>query len=151
MTRPSAHPLNFKGTSFSSPPQPVTSKNFLNNKNKHFIHYFTTIIVTTPPLFFLVYFFQKSRRRKKHIYNIFLFHLHLQFFHFIFVSNNPTPTTWALGQTVEKPQALSGFSPREVLRKIRLSRGAQPRGKVWLPEGPPVGKFARQCLRLFHC
>ena len=32
-------------------------------------------------------------------------------------------------------------SPREVRREIRLSRGAQPRGKVGLPEGPTVGNF----------
>ena len=36
-----------------------------------------------------------------------------------------------LGQTVEKPQELAGkICPREVLREIRLSRGAQTRGKV---------------------
>ena len=35
--------------------------------------------------------------------------------------------------------------PREVLEEIRLSRGAQSRGKVWLPEWPPVGKFPDNC------
>ena len=46
------------------------------------------------------------------------------------------------GQTVEKLQELSGkICPREVPREIRLSRGAQPQGKAWLPKGPPVGKF----------
>ena len=34
---------------------------------------------------------------------------------------------------------------------VRLSRGAQPGGKVCLPEGPPVGKFFRKSLRTFHC
>ena len=29
---------------------------------------------------------------------------------------------------------------------IRLSRWAEPRVKVWLPEGPPVGKVSRQSL-----
>ena len=33
---------------------------------------------------------------------------------------------------------------------IRLSPGAQPRGKVWLPQGQPVGKFSRQSLRTFQ-
>ena len=39
----------------------------------------------------------------------------------------------------------------EVTRKIRLSWGAQPWRKVWLPKGPPVGKFSRQTPRTFHC
>ena len=54
-------------------------------------------------------------------------------------------------QTVKSPKGLScKICPREVPRVIRLSREAQPRGKVWLPEGPPAGKFFRQSLRTFH-
>ena len=57
-----------------------------------------------------------------------------------------------LVQTVKSSKGLSGqICPREVPRVIRLSQGAQPRGKVWLPERPPVGKFFRQTLRTFHC
>ena len=33
-----------------------------------------------------------------------------------------------------------------VWKKVRLSRGAQTQGKVWLPEGPPVGKFPDNSL-----
>ena len=47
-----------------------------------------------------------------------------------------------LVQTVESPKGLSGkFCPRE----------EQPWRKVWLSEGPPVGKFSKQTLRIFHC
>ena len=38
--------------------------------------------------------------------------------------------------------------------KSRKSEGEfapVPLGKVWLPSGPPVGKFSRQFLRTFHC
>ena len=52
-----------------------------------------------------------------------------------------------MGQTVEKLQELSGkICHKEVAREIRLSRGVQPRGKVLLPEGPPVGKFPDNSL-----
>ena len=48
----------------------------------------------------------------------------------------------SLGQTVEKPQELfENICCREVLRKIRLSRGALPKGKSDYPQGPPVGKL----------
>ena len=53
----------------------------------------------------------------------------------------------SVGKTVEKPQELPGkVCPKEIPREIRLSRGAQPQGKVWLPEGPPVGKFPDNSL-----
>ena len=58
----------------------------------------------------------------------------------------------ALVQTVESLLGLSQkIYPREFRRVIRLSWRAQPRGKVWWPEGTPVGKFFRQSLRTFHC
>ena len=47
------------------------------------------------------------------------------------------------GTNCGKAQGMSGKNyPKEVPREIRLSRGAQPRGTVRLPEGPPVGKFS---------
>ena len=41
--------------------------------------------------------------------------------------------------------------PWEVPRVIRLSLGAAPFGKVWLPSGPPKGKFYQTTLWTFHC
>ena len=62
-----------------------------------------------------------------------------------------SPIDWlTMVQTVKSPKGLSGIiCPWEVARVIRLSRGAQPRGKVWLPEGSPVGKFFRNPWWLF--
>ena len=41
--------------------------------------------------------------------------------------------------------------PWMIQRLIRLSWGAQPQIKVWLPERPLIGKFSQRILRTLHC
>ena len=50
------------------------------------------------------------------------------------LNNRARPKIY-LVQTAESPKGLS----------------VQPQRKVWLPKGPPFGKFSRQTLRTFHC